>query len=86
MLSCMWLNRESWLVLSVLTLGASFVLQATVLAGWLLLGHARRAFFAFEDSQQVVFAGRTAEVLQRAAYDASYCQPAHAEAVSETSG
>ncbi|CAE7239284.1 unnamed protein product [Symbiodinium pilosum] len=36
MLSCMWLNRESWLVLSVLTLGASFVLQATVLAGWLL--------------------------------------------------
>ena len=81
MLSCMWLNRESWLVLSVLTLGASFVLQATVLAGWLLLGHARRAFFAFEDSQQVV-----CEVLQRAAYDASHCQPAHAEAVSETSG
>ena len=35
----MWMNRESWLVLSILTLGASFFLQATVLGGWMLLGH-----------------------------------------------
>ncbi|OLP84550.1 hypothetical protein AK812_SmicGene34558 [Symbiodinium microadriaticum] len=36
MLTCMWMNRESWLLLSILTLGASFFLQATVLGGWML--------------------------------------------------
>ena len=45
MLSCMWLNRESWLVLSILTLVASFLLQSTVLGAWMRRGYGREGSF-----------------------------------------